>query len=246
MSPKNSIFRLWTYACVCNLSVLCMCIREVHIKTAAWVCTCAERVCSVIVSVQGPGDRQHPTSLPIPAACPAGDRHSQHHLHLIKAQDLHFTLYWQFLSSSWFSQLVLTSWICEEDGGDSGTHGGCPWQLDVRRRPRGGRSRGWRCSNGHTHTSPSILCSDWDCAWLPANPTMRASTPRAARALRAATILTTAAKAGLVASQLHNVPPLPLAHQVLTAAGLIARPTAWPRLTLRTLTNRKAGPAVSR
>ena len=98
----------------------------------------------------------------------------------------------------------------------------------------------------HTHTSPSILCSDWDCAWLPANPTMRASTPRAARALRAATILTTAAKAGLVASQLHNVPPLPLAHQVLTAAGLIARPTAWPRLTLRTLTNRKAGPAVSR
>ena len=163
-------------------------------------------------------------------------------------QSARFTFhpYWQFLYSSWFSQLVLTSWICEEDGGDSGTHGGCPWQLDVRRRPRGGRSRGWRCSNGHTHTSPSILCSDWDCAWLPANPTMRASTPRAARALRAATILTTAAKAGLVASQLHNVPPLPLAHQVLTAAGLIARPTAWPRLTLRTLTNRKAGPAVSR
>ena len=28
--------------------------------------------------------------------------------------------------SSWFSQLVLTSWICEEDGGDSSTHGGCP------------------------------------------------------------------------------------------------------------------------
>ena len=38
---------------------------------------------------------------------------------------------------------------------------------------------------GNTHTSPSILCS-W--AWLPARPTMRASTPRAAKALRALTM----------------------------------------------------------
>ena len=50
----------------------------------------------------------------------------------------------------------------------------------------------------HTHTSPSILCS-WD--WLPAKPTMRASTPRAAKALWVPTILTASAKAGLMASQ---------------------------------------------
>ena len=62
-----------------------------------------------------------------------------------------------------------------------------------------------------THTSPSILCS-W--AWLPARPTMRASTPRAAKALRAPTILTASAKAGLMARWLHKDLPL-LAHQVL-------------------------------
>ena len=66
---------------------------------------------------------------------------------------------------------------------------------------------------GNTHTSPSILCS-WDCAWLPAKPTMRASTPRAAKALRAPTIFTASAKAGLMACPLHKDPPL-LAHQVL-------------------------------
>ena len=66
---------------------------------------------------------------------------------------------------------------------------------------------------GNTHTSPSILCS-WDCAWLPAKPTMRASTPRAAKALRAPTIFTASARAGLMACPLHKDLPL-LAHQVL-------------------------------